>query len=36
MVKGLIVNILLKKAVNMFEHMEIEESIFEGAVELSY
>ena len=29
-------SITFKKAVNMFEHMEIAESIYEGVVELSY
>ena len=37
MYKALIVSILpKKKAVNMFERMEIVESIFEGVVETSY
>ena len=29
-------SITFKKAVNMFEHMEISESIYEGVVEPSY
>ena len=36
MCRGLIKNPLLKKHVNMFELMEIEESIYEGVVEPSY
>ena len=35
-VQGFIVNILLKQSVNMFEIMEIVESICEGVVETSY
>ena len=36
MFKGLIVNPLLIKSINMFERMEILEYIYEGVVELSY
>ena len=36
MYKALIVSLLLLKFVNMFEGMEITESIYEGVVEPSY
>ena len=36
MYKALIVSLLLKKTFNMFERMEIYESIYEGVVEPSH
>ena len=35
MCRVLTVNISLKKSVNMFEHMEISETMYEGVVEPS-
>ena len=36
MFKAFIANPFFLKAINIFEHMEIEEYIYEGVVELSY